>query len=53
MDILKKSWDEIINGDCKKLSEYLRAFIASIPYYNRISMDNNEKWKVYSMKFIP
>jgi hypothetical protein len=44
-------WDEIINGDCKKLSKNLRAFIAGIPYYNRISMDNNEKWKVYSMIF--
>jgi hypothetical protein len=44
-------WDEIINGDCKKFSENLRAFITGIPYYNRISMDNNEKWKVYSMIF--
>ncbi|MDR1819251.1 MAG: ATP-binding protein [Methanobrevibacter sp.] len=44
-------WDELINGDCRRLSEYLRAFIAGIPYYNRVSMDNGEKWKVYSMIF--
>ncbi|MDR3291531.1 MAG: AAA family ATPase [Methanobrevibacter sp.] len=44
-------WDELINGDCKKFSQNLRAFISGIPYYNRISMDNSEKWKVYSMIF--
>jgi hypothetical protein len=44
-------WDELISGDCRRLSEYLRAFIAGIPYYNRISMDNDEKWKAYSMIF--
>ncbi|MDR1820091.1 MAG: AAA family ATPase [Methanobrevibacter sp.] len=44
-------WDELIGGDCRRLSEYLRAFIAGIPYYNRVSMDNDEKWKVYSMIF--
>ncbi|MDR3222943.1 MAG: AAA family ATPase [Methanobrevibacter sp.] len=44
-------WDELINGDCKRLSENLRAFITGIPYYNRISMSNNEKWKVYSLIF--
>jgi hypothetical protein len=44
-------WDELINGNCKRLSENLRAFITGIPYYNRISMDNEEKWKIYSMIF--
>lgn len=44
-------WDEIFTGKCGKLSQNLRAFITGIPYYNRISMDNDEKWKVYSMIF--
>jgi GTPase SAR1 family protein len=44
-------WDELISGDCKRLSEHLRAFIAGIPYYNRVNMGNDEKWKIYSMIF--
>jgi hypothetical protein len=47
----KAIWDEIISGNCKKLSENLRAFIVGIPYHNRISIDNKEKWKVYSLLF--
>ncbi|MDR2545029.1 MAG: AAA family ATPase [Methanobrevibacter sp.] len=44
-------WDEIFNGKCEKLSQHLRAFITGIPYYNRVSMDNDEKWKIYSTIF--
>ncbi|MDR1819645.1 MAG: AAA family ATPase [Methanobrevibacter sp.] len=44
-------WNEIFNGKCGKLSQHLRAFITGIPYYNRISMDNDEKWKIYSTIF--
>ncbi|GAA5819801.1 MAG: AAA family ATPase [Methanobrevibacter sp. CfCl-M3] len=44
-------WNEIISGKCGKLSESLRAYISGVPYFNRISMYNEEKWKVYSMIF--
>jgi len=44
-------WKDLMNGDCKKLSQDLRAFITGIPYYNRITMGNDEKWKVYSTIF--
>jgi len=47
----KLIWNEVIEGNCKRLSENLRAFIVGIPYYNRISMDNKEKWKVYPLLF--
>ncbi|KZX10661.1 ATP-binding protein [Methanobrevibacter filiformis] len=54
-NMFKKSqeliWDDIINSNCEKLSKKLRIFIAEIPYYLRLSKDNKEKWKFYSMVF--
>ncbi|MDR3291922.1 MAG: AAA family ATPase [Methanobrevibacter sp.] len=47
----KEIWNEVINGKCEKLSQNLRAFISGISYYNRISIENKEKWKMYSMIF--
>jgi hypothetical protein len=44
-------WDDLIAMDCESLSKRLRAYIAGLPYYNRLSKNNAEKWKFYSMIF--
>jgi predicted CopG family antitoxin len=41
-------WKDLMNGKCKKLAHYLRAFITGIPHYNRVSMGKDERWKIYS-----
>ncbi|WP_066971345.1 ATP-binding protein [Methanobrevibacter filiformis] len=44
-------WEDFINGNCEELSKRLRAFISGLPYYLRLSKDNKEKWKFYSLVF--
>ncbi|KZX16942.1 ATP-binding protein [Methanobrevibacter filiformis] len=35
-------WEDILNGNCEKLSKKLRAYISGLPYYLRMSKENKE-----------
>ncbi|MDR3063595.1 MAG: AAA family ATPase, partial [Methanobrevibacter sp.] len=44
-------WKDLIENNCENLSKKFRAYIGGLPYYIRLSKDNTEKWKFYSLIF--